>query len=583
MNFFKQIPAEAKNMLRSKFILISLIVMFLLIVVGFPVFSYVSELMWQSNYSYYGYEEDPIIIDGVEYTTDSEMGWEYRYLSDQLEYMGQSTAGVALEMSTDLTEALLEFYGSYIPYATTDYREGIYDYRERLSYQMRDNIIEKYLLNYGELNEAALNEVQMWVHFDTIAALTYDDLTDAEKQQRIDEIDAELAAFDGLMVNNDFSKYVEIQKANHLQDIEATLERIETLEADLLKNPAQEEFVSQEIEGLLLDIERIENTSIPMLDYRLENNVVIDDGSWQDSAIQTMESSLSRIMYLENDIENYTEEEFLEDSWLVQQYGTFDAYIQAQRNELIEAQENLFIAESSISNDKPDMSFVDDGARQNLYNSFMYLMIIMVFAVLIGGWAISSEFQSGTVRLLMIRPRTRIKVLFSRYIAGLKIILLLFFAVFIVQAIVYGFMYGFSDYGYPNYTANGEQNFFLMLIAHIFACSSAVAFIYSLSYTVSVLSRNIAVSIIVPVLIIFGAATLMAWLAQQPAIDILAFTPLPYITMYDFFVGNYNSVTELVSKGMPLSLELGIAVMLIYSAVLMAIATFVFKKKDITN
>ncbi len=587
MNFFKQIPAEAKKMLRSKFILISFIGIFLLIVAGAPILSYIAtNLLTSNNYYYYG-NEDPVIIDGVEYDGDSDMIWEYRNLLDSQEYMeGMEYENDAAEdYINDLTQLMMEFYEDYIPFATTDYSENIYDYREGFAYQMRGNISDLYFLQQGELDESALNETSMHIYyFDPASVLAFNDLTDAERNEKIAALEQDLADFDLLMRENDFSKYVEMQLRSYEEEIQANLDRIETLEQDLIDNPEQEEMVSDEIEGLLQSNQRLEENSIPMLLYRQENNIVIDDGSWQDKAIQSMERSQDNIFWSQNEIDSANEEDFYEDQWMADRYGTFTAYIESLEKEISDAQVELLVAQSSIENDKPDMEYVPEGARSVVYNNFSSMILVMVFAVLLGGWVIATEFSSGTVRLLMIRPRTRLKVLYSKYLAGLKLIIIMYFVIFLVTIIVSGITSGFADYGYPNYTASGEQNFFVMLIVHILASATVIGFVYSLSFAMSVVTKNIAVSIIIPVLIMFGGFLLMAWLAQRPSIDILAFTPLAYITIYDLFSPNgYSLSNELIDKGMPLSIGLGVTVMLVYSAVLMGIATVVFNKKDITN
>ncbi len=585
MNFLKQIPAEAKNMLRSKFILISFIGIFLLVVVGFPILNYIGE-SFNDNYYYYGGYDDPVIIDGVEYNQNNEMIWEYRNLTDQMEYMDSSIeSDKASEYADDIITMMIEFYETYIPFNTTDYSEDIYDYRERFSYTIRDEMVEKYFLEQTEeLDEAALNEANMFIYyFDPLSVLTYNDLTDAEKQERIAEIDQNISDFDILMKENDFSKYVDMQMRSYENDIKLNLERIEDLEADIIENPEQEEILSEDIERLLLNNQRIEENEIPMLQYRVDNNIVIDDGSWQDEAIQSMENSQNSIFWMQSEMDNADETQFYEDQWQVEQYGNFDTYIESLQKQINEAEEELFIAESSIENGKPDMSYVPDGARTRVYGHLMTIILVMVFAVLLGGWLIAHEFSSGTIRLLMIRPRTRLKVMYSKYIAGLLLTFIMFIAIMIVTLIVSGFTNGFADYGYPNYTASGQLNFFVSLILDMLASCSVLVFVYSLSYTMSVVTKNIAVSIIVPVIIMFGGFVLMGFLSMRAPIDILAYTPLPYITIYDFFNDEWNTVSELMDKGMPISLELGVAVMLIYSVVLMVIGTLVFKKQDITN
>ncbi len=406
-------------------------------------------------------------------------------------------------------------------------------------------------------------------------------MTEIEKADEIARLEEALDNFDKLMVDNDFSVYVDIMKLQYENNIQSNLDRIETLEADIINDPSQEEYISDEIDRLLSDNLAIEQTQIPELDYRLEHNIIYNDGTWQDEALSSKTNSQRQI--LESDLYKMTEEQFYEDQWNVDRYGTYQAYEESIEQSLQEAEFDLFVAESSLNSNKPDMEFVEDGARQGSYEIFSFGMIIMMFGVLIGGWVIASEFQSGTVRLLMIRPRTRLKVMFSKFIAGIALIYVLYFAVFIISLITQGFTKGFSDFMYPNYTASGEINFFIMFIGHFFAISTAFVFIYTLGFAASVIIRNIAVAIILPIIIMFGSTILMAFLTSRPPFDLIAYTPLPYMSMQDFFGESYTITGQLIEKGVPLSIELGMVVLLVYSAILIAIAAVVFKKHDITN
>ncbi len=580
MKFPKQIFAEITKMLRSKFIIISAVLIFLFITVATPLFTFITGRDGNNNMYYYGYDNGGIIVDGVEYDLNNQMTWELDYLRNNAEYLAQNLSGQPLIYAQDMSDRLIDFYEKYIPYVQGDGYENE-DYRLRLSYEMSSNVATLYVL---QLQDATIEDLKTAIEGGIYVDLNLEEIfemTDIEKADEIARLEEALANFDGLMVDNDFSKYVDIMKIQYAADIQSNLDRIETLEADIIKDPSQEEYMSDEIDRLLADNLSIEQTQIPELDYRLEHNIIYNDGTWQDEALSSKTSSQRQI--LESDLYKMTEEQFYEDQWNVDRYGTYQAYEESIEKSLQEAEFDLFVAESSLNSNKPDMEFVEDGSRQGSYEIFNFSMIIMMFGVLIGGWVIASEFQSGTVRLLMIRPRTRLKVMFSKFIAGMALIYVLYFAVFIISLLTQGFTKGFSDFMYPNYTASGEINFFIMFIGHFFAISTAFVFIYTLGFAASVIIRNIAVAIILPIIIMFGSTILMAFLTSRPPFDLIAFTPLPYMNMQEFFGESYTITNQLIEKGVPLSIELGMVVLLVYSAILVAVAAAVFKKHDITN
>ncbi len=583
MKFPKQILAEAKNMLRSKFILISMILAFVFITAGVPVLGMVVEKLVENQYSYYSSYNESITVDGVTISPDNDFYWEIQNYSSQRDYIADWFDNEqAAEYAVELNEEMLAFYLKYAPLITPwSYEDGYYrsDYRTGLMYTMRTYVNDLWVLSLEDPDIEALTMAVEMVSYGQVSTLF--EMSEEDIAEYKENMERDLAAFDELMLNDDFSKYVEIQSRIYEQEIESNLARLETLEADIIANPDQEDYIADEIKYLERYNKNIEENYLPELAYRLEHNVIPSDGSWQDLALNSITSAKSTITRATDD--KMTKEQFEDDTWTKREYGTYANYEKALAIEVQEANVDIFVAQSSLESDAPDMSFVQSGARQNLYNMFSLSMLVVVFGALVGGWCIASEFQSGTVRLLMIRPRTRIKIYLSRFFAGLALVYALYAVAFIVTAIVQGALYGFGDYFLPNYTASGTVNFFLMWIGDFFAVSMSAVFIYSLSFAMSAVIKNMAVAMIIPTIALVGTVVGMAFLSSQEPISLIAYTPIPYLTMYDFFGSDYTAVNQLVSKGVPLSIGLGAVVLLLSSAILLVIAGVLFKKKDITN
>ncbi len=583
MNIFKQIFAEAKNMLRSKFIFISIILAFFAITVGTPLLGLViDKLQENSNSYYYGYAEEDLVVNGVTIDPNNDFYWDIRNLVEQQEYMeGWFSNDGAYEYALELGDIMLDFYVEYSPLLTPRDEDYNSDYRMSFVYSMRQYVTEIYVLNVMDPSPAALQEAVDNISWGSTDVATLLAMESDDAAEYLTTIQESLDEFDTLMKTNDFSIYVEMQMQIHEKSIADNLARIETLEADIIANPDQEEYAAEEIERLLVYNKTITETQIPELEYRLENNVIPNDGSWEDEAISTVSSSKQSIEYAT--LYKMTEEEYNNDQWTQERYGSYKNYLETIENNRKTAEENLFVAQSSLDSGKPDMMFVPNGARSQLYATFSLSMLVVVFGALLGGWCIASEFQSGTVRLLMIRPRTRMVVLFTRYAAGLILVYALYLASFLVNFVVKGAVYGFGDYLLPNYTANATLLFGLAWLGDLFAVSMGFVFIYSFSFAMSTIIKNMAVSIILPTLALLGSTIAMAYLSAVPPVPVLAYTPLPYLIMSDFFGNEWNALHQLMEKGVPVSLPLGAVVLGIYAALLMAVAAVVFKKSDITN
>ncbi len=599
MNFIKQVIAETRNMLRSKFIVISAILIMLFITVGVHLFSYVmnnvvSDLLYGNMY-YSSYSED-IIINGVEYDWNNDVARELQWMYEaQTDLPNYGLSADSTRYAQEMYDELIEKFEIYAPLVKTgdDPDEYFYDYRMNFLYRTRENIITVYLLeklntadfeNIEDANDTNFDDLKQATnvvgYFDDSVYNLYIEMTTEERNEKIAELNEFISDFDSIMENDDFATYIDLSVKDLEQTIISNNARIEQLEKDIISNPSQEAYLNDEIDRLILDNMNIEQSSIPEMAYRLEHNIAPNDGSWQDGALNQKNWASYEILDKENN--KLTEEEFVEDEWVRREYGTYPAYEEALVNEIKASQLKVLIADNSLNSGEPDMSFVYDGARNQLYGKLGMFSLVSVFSVLLGGWVIANEFQSGTVRLLMIRPRTRNKVFISKFLGGLLYVFILYVATYFLSVIVCGFMYGFADFAYPNYTASGEVSFFISFIGDFLACFAGIIFMYSLAFFCSSAIKNMAVSIIIPMLALVGTMILLPIMANNAPADILAFTPVMYIYMNEIFNPSYY-VETLIDKGMPLSVGLGVAVMIIYSAILLVIASLVFKKRDITN
>jgi len=211
-----------------------------------------------------------------------------------------------------------------------------------------------------------------------------------------------------------------------------------------------------------------------------------------------------------------------------------------------------------------------------------YSVFVALFAVLLGGWIIASEFQQGTIRLLMIRPKKRIKILMSKFLAALAICLGIYVIGSLLNMVTNGICFGFSDYAFPNYTISGEINFFAYYIPKFLACIITIIFGFAVAFMLSVVVKNAAVSIAVPIICFIGCSILMSVFAYSRIINWVVYTPIPYVQISSFFVP-YSAVQSMIQRGISLNLTYGILLLLVLSAVCTFVSIFVFQKRDIAN
>ncbi len=579
MNFIKQVKTEVVNLLKLKFIMIIGIIVLLISIAG-PVIGQIlgavagDDGAMTMDMAYYdsGYD-DPITIDGITIEPDNPFYWDLRHVGVEVLEFAEFEDAEAQKCFEEFQQKYLEYYLKYAQEITSHE-----DYRMQIVWSGAQLVTELFVLESDVTNPETMNlAIGMISYVEDMAALL--SLDEAQRLEAIADYQAQLADIERAVVENDFAVFVEVMISSEEKSIEAYEEQIEIQEAAIIENPDLEESGGNEIERLNTEIGIIQDYRIPTWEYRLANNIVPTEERWENSALSEIESMTYNLAY---NAELLTEEQFREDFYYQERYGTYRDYLNAIEAQNQEYQKNILIAQNSLDANAPDMKFVDGGARNAVNDSLSYALAVSFFAILIGGYVIANEFQSGTIRLLMIRPRTRVKVYLSKFLAGLIITCGIYLIGMLLNFLLNGIFLGFADYGFPNYTASGSVNFFGMIIGRIFACLVTVIFSYSLAFGFSAIVRNAAVSIALPSAIILGSLVAGSIIAYTSFAKWLPFTPIPYINMPDFFA-QYGVIANLQSNGISVSLAVGIIMILAISILVAGVGLLSFKKKDITN
>lgn len=616
MKFLGQVKVEIVNILRSKFLLITGIIV-LLAAVAIPVIQVISPPKNEGGYypgpimyaraASYDYDikgpiepgmpdQEPITIDGVVITSDNPSYWALNGILQQqqmiedgnMTFNNEGTAAIML----DMYDLQLDYYLHFAVHVT-DYN----DYRMELQWMGMNHLGEKYIYEHNDKDPASLFEASQYlgVYYETQEKFNekFIGIPSEEKLAAIDAADEYLNKMYDIIDNDNFAAYIDISIAQQQDYIDNNNEQIEMLEKDLLDHPDQEEYINQQIESLLQQNEITEKNTIPMLQYRLEKNIRPNTDTWQNVAISDLQQAQNYLLTFkiipESDF-NKPDYQYLKD-----QYGTYQRYVAQMSAEKFEKQNIEIVSKSSLDAEKPDMKYVQNGARSETVKSLLFSAIVALFAVLLGGWIMGSEFQFGTIRLLLIRPKTRIKIMMAKFLAALILCLGLYLAGTLLNIVANGICFGFSDFSFPNYTVAGEVGFFGFYISEMLACAVPIIFGLCVAFMLSMVIKNIAVSISIPVICFVGCYLLTDSLKSARIMDWIAYTPIPYVQLYAFFTP-YNTtytpftvpveppaVIQLMQRGMPLSTTYGIIMMLALSVVCMVISILAFRKRDITN
>ncbi|MEH7331805.1 ABC transporter permease [Neobacillus drentensis] len=98
-----------------------------------------------------------------------------------------------------------------------------------------------------------------------------------------------------------------------------------------------------------------------------------------------------------------------------------------------------------------------DGTMWDGVNSSANMMILItIFTIIIVGDSVAGEFSSCTIKLLLIRPASRVKILLSKYISFLLFGMLLLLTLFVISVLVNGILYGFGYMDLPMVSMNAD-------------------------------------------------------------------------------------------------------------------------------
>lgn len=211
-----------------------------------------------------------------------------------------------------------------------------------------------------------------------------------------------------------------------------------------------------------------------------------------------------------------------------------------------------------------------------------YGFFIILASVIVAGTIVSEEFNKGTIKLLLVRPYKRTKILLAKFLTCIIVLILSYILIALIQTIAGGIVFGFDDYLEKTviYNFNTSKLEKISIISYLIISGLAILpqylLLMTLSFVVSILITNSPVAIALPFVGTIGAEIINALVVNySKARFLLCFvTPNWDLSMYMF--GKLP-----ILPGMTLGFSIGVCV--IYFAIMVAIGMLVFKRRDIKN
>lgn len=310
----------------------------------------------------------------------------------------------------------------------------------------------------------------------------------------------------------------------------------------------------EKLQELLLEKQNIAK----VLEYRIKENIKEDD-SYLNKAIEQYQEYAKLVKYYEDRNTKKTLEEKLE-------------YRKAKSEMAI----NKYILENKINiNKQNNLNY----QLRTIVEDYEIFIIIIIFMV--AGTIVSDEFHSGTIKLLLIKPYSRCKILLSKYIACCFMIIFSIAFLILIQLLVGGVLFGFDSLSIPvvvyHYSTSStiEYSVFIYMLIRILSKIPLLVMLLTICFGIAVFFTNTVTAIVVP-LILYMFHSTIHYLAIQYHLKFMRYFISMNWNFQDYLFGGISDFPYV-------NFYFSVKVWLIYFAGVILLTFLAFQKKNIRN
>ena len=211
--------------------------------------------------------------------------------------------------------------------------------------------------------------------------------------------------------------------------------------------------------------------------------------------------------------------------------------------------------------------FVTDAAQS--------IEFVGLFTIIIAAGIVASEFNWGTIKLLLIRPIKRGRILLSKYITVLLFGLFILTLLFVYSAGLGAILFGMPESSVPylNYYDGKitEQSMFVHLVIYYGLKSINMVMLATMAFMISAAFRNSSLAIGLSLFLFFMGGQVTHLIAMK-------YDWAKYILFANTDLLQYFEGSPMVS-GMTISFS--VLILVLYFLLFQFIAFYVFKKRDV--
>ncbi len=256
-------------------------------------------------------------------------------------------------------------------------------------------------------------------------------------------------------------------------------------------------------------------------------------------------------------------------------------------SEIEKLQDNLKMAEYRLEKDIPTLD--EMSSERGMYDAFapeFSMLMVALLMVIIAGSSISTEVSKGTIKFLLFTPNKRWKVLLSKVLSAILILLVLTIGLSLISTIVGNIFFEEAGTVYV-YVQNGQTHSIPNLVYTVlyFLASSIDILVYMIfAFMLSTLTRNTALSVGVSIACYIGSGIVMNILNLYITADWIKYIPFNNLGMADkIFANNISYGTMQMTSELLSKTTVGFSMsVLIVCMILMVVSMFdSFNKRDI--
>ncbi|MCR8850071.1 ABC transporter permease [Rossellomorea sp. SC111] len=203
------------------------------------------------------------------------------------------------------------------------------------------------------------------------------------------------------------------------------------------------------------------------------------------------------------------------------------------------------------------------------------VLVVGLFTIIVAAGIVASEFSWGTIKLLLIRPISRTKILLSKYFTvilyGLSMLLLLF----VVSVLLGLILFGGTDQSTHLAFVDGkvvEQNIVGYLIKTYLLQTVNIVMMATMAFMISAVFRSSSLAIGISLFLLFVGGNATSLLA-------LKFDWAKYSLFANTDLTQYTGFTPPLVDGMTMGFS--ITMLIIYFIIFQLLTFLVFNKRDV--